>query len=259
MDLRVKTKLFLLIPIILLLFYNCTSVRKIKREMKYKARVTTEFPEMGFDSVISMFYDTVYATQIGKYIVHELPEHVSLTNYQPEISKRDSTVRIIETLIYDSIRYQFFICDTSKSYGYNFKNWTDSIGEKKDKKNFLLHRTRLLSNNINLSEPDEKFIKSKSIITIGDEIVYKYMLSGDPIDSCKFYFSNKLKGDFSFSKKLDAAANSRLYKKVSFFKPDYTYYLKDSNYYKLELESFPVNNIKEMEFMIKKIETKEKL
>ncbi len=141
------------------------------------------------------------------YTIYELSFHKTLEN---EFK-----------LIYDSIKYEYFIFNNKDSFGFNLKSLNDSFRNKLDRDSILKGRG-FDQGKGNYDVFKDIKVKSKSLIYMGiNKKYYSYILENIFYDSAHLYFDDNLKDiQFSISKPLDSIYNSKLIKFQLFLKQD---------------------------------------
>lgn len=182
------------------LFTSCSKkiidIGRIKFSFIMPIRVTERKGIVDTMSFFVSYYD--------HYRLYELPYH-----------KLDRD----ETLTTDSIKYNYFICNSNNAFGYVFDNVIDSFLRKVNKDSILKPRAVGGGDNvINLSNIN--IIGTKKI-GIGNKFILKNTVSDIYYDSLYLHFDSNLKDiKFCLSKSMDSMYNSKLYKFEMFLKYD---------------------------------------
>lgn len=191
------------------------NITRISVFTKSPVRIINNQPE----SLVIEFYISYF----GKYRVYELPYH--------------KTYQINDKLIYDSIKYEYFIYNTNENTGYLLKRTSDTFRTRICSDSILKARAYGgvsdivdLSRGVKIKTIDERRDKGKIFFC-------RYLFENDFYDSAYFYY-NKDFGDieFSLSKTLDSTYASKLVKADFFIR-------HTNNEGKSGLENFYVNTI----------------
>jgi len=149
-----------------------------------------------------------YVSYFKQYVLYELPYH--------------KTHEINNELVYDSVKFEYFILNSKRDYGYLIKSENDSFSHFNIRKDSILN-TRAYFYFDTLKKEDlfrEMTMKKEDKISVGKEKeIHKYIFDHYFYDSAYFYFDKSLKQiKFSFSKSLDSTYDSKLYKMQMFIK-----------------------------------------
>jgi len=242
----VLTTIFLALGILCI---TCIVNKKRLENDITRIRVTTKIPEKIVDEKGQTIVIDFYVSYYRQYMIYELPYH--------------KTFEINNRLIYDSIKYQFFICNTKKN-GYLIKSPVDTFTRR------IIGDSILLANAYGGSGWDTldifRELKISNITKLSGndkKIIYKYTFQNEFYDSAYFYYNRDLKDiKFSFSKKLDAANNSKLNKVELFLKHDANNtppQLKDFYVNSLEIAKAPGENEQELKNLFERFVKDEKL
>lgn len=220
MDHMVKICLIILSAVTTL--FSCLGSSKNLKKNIIRIGVTTRIPDRIVDNHGETFIHDFFISYYGQYLLYELPYH--------------KTYEINNELIYDSVKYEFFICDHDTKAGYLLKNISDSL-KMKIKGDSIL-RTRAYYGSADMTDAfAELKIKTLDKLSIINTItIYKYTFDNNFYDSAYFYYCKDLTGiEFSFSRSLDSIYNSKLCKIQLFIK-------KDSSVTSPELKDFFINS-----------------
>jgi len=166
-------------------------------------------------------------------------------------------------LIYDSLKYEFFVYKYNNKNGYLLKNANDSFRMQINKDSIL--KARAYGSNWDISETFKE-VKIKGLNKLQNDskqFIYKYIFENDIYDSAYFYYNNDLKNiRFTLSKSLDSTYNSKLYKTEFFLKHkslSYGVELKDFYINSLEIKKIPFSNENDIINIFERINIHEKL
>lgn len=188
--------------------------------------VSTKSPDRIIDNHGESFIHDFYISYYDQFIIYELPYH--------------KTHEIDNKLIYDSLKYEFFICNSKNKQGYLLKNSTDSFNKRMIGDSILTSRAY----GGEAAGVDFSSTKIKTISKINNSsiLIYKYVFDNEYYDSAYFHYNKELKDiKFSLDKSLDSSNNSKLFKIEFFIK-------HDSAAASLNLKDFYINR-----FEIKKV------
>lgn len=193
--------------IIFTLVYSCVTSNKKSEKEIVRCNVVTKIPEKIIENHGEMLVIDFFVSYYNQYVLYELPYH--------------KTYEIDNKLIYDSLKYEFFIYNSNNEYGYCLKNQNDSFVLRVNKDSVL--KARAYGGNVEI-EAIFKEVKIKSLNNLnndGQTCIYKYEFDNDFYDSAYFHYDTALKEiRFSLSKSFDSANNSKLYKVQLFLKQD---------------------------------------
>ncbi len=143
--------------------------------------------------------NTFYINYLEGYRIYEFPRHIVF---------EDSS-----KIIYDSIKYNFFVYDTSKKYGYLIKEIDSSLVTKVNADS-ILKSSGFEGGKGNLFKVNQKDFKR--VTKYKDNVIEEVYISNDlsgSVDSTLIYFDKGLNDiPFSWSSILDKKYNSKLYK-----------------------------------------------
>jgi len=185
---------------------------------------------------------SVYINYYKDNIVYELPYH--------------KTYEINNRLIYDSVKYEYFVCNDKDDFGYLFKVAYDSLGKKLNKDSIL--RSRCFGN-WDLAEVFKEIKVSNTTYQPEDEDrgLYRYLFDNYFYDSARFYYDRTLtKISFSLSRKLDSINKSKLVKVDLFIKHNKDSAVispKDFYVTSLEIKHLRFDNIDEIKSLCEKV------
>ena len=238
-------KKFILISITLSILYSsCITSKKIVLPNNYKINYSLKNVMIFNDSIIRDTFD-IYITYQDQYKIFELPYH--------------ETNEVNNSLIYDSLKYEYFIFDTSKNYGYSIMLPNDNIGLHINKDSILLNRGGSWGDASRITEVG--VITGTSREKLNNEIIDKYYIKDTIVDSSYYYYSSNMKDiKLSLSNILDSTNNSKLYKIIIFYnKKIFIKSMEIVPFYGLEIEikKTPLTNIAEIQLLINKIENAE--
>ena len=227
------------------LLYGCLPGKKSMQSNNDKINFFFTYV-MKINGVVARDTFNMYITQVDKYITYEIPYHL--------------TSEIDNILIYDSLKYEFFIYDSTKNYGYLFRNLTDTLAKQIIKDSLLKSRAMM---DIEMSSVEKIFkITSNSETINGNEIIHKYYILDTLTDSSYYYYKPHINNNrFSLSRILDSRYNSQLYKIILFYKKG-IFSDKDSGIFdglKMEIKKVPLTNLAQMKILIAKIEQGQKV
>jgi hypothetical protein len=192
--------------IIFILFCSCIKSNKKLRGNITRIKVTYVSPDRVIENKGVSFISEFYISYWGKYTIYELPYHI--------------TNEIDNVLIYDSTKYEFFICKKNKTTGYLLKNLNDSFAKKIAGDSIIATRAMAGGDGNQFGFTD---IEIKSINKLSDvePVTYRYLFDSAFYDSAYLSYKNELKNiEFSLSKTLDSTYNSKLCKIQLFIKHD---------------------------------------
>ena len=189
------------------LFTSCVTTSKMHTEMIRRIKYTFKMPDKIIEN--KGMGDTVifYVSYQGDLIVYELPYRTASV---------DNGI-----LMYDSLKYEYFIFNRKDSFGYSLKNISDTFLYKKKIDSMLKGRgADQGKGNYDVLKEMKKDSFSE-IYNNGSKKIYKYLIADNHTDSSYYYFDNDLIDiEFSFSRQLDSVYNSKLYKMEVFVKHD---------------------------------------
>jgi hypothetical protein len=227
-------KIFISVALMLILC-ACAVSNKLFENNITRIKVTTKIAgrivEGHGENIIVEFYISYYK----QYAIFELPYHV--------ISEIDNV------LIYDSTKYDYFVCSLNNKTGYLLKTPADSFG-KKIKGDSILKDRAYGGGGTDSFRLEGLTIKSVKKLNNDSSIVYRYLYNDNSFyDSAYLHLDKNLKEiSFSFDKSLDSINDSKLSKIQLFLKHDDSQgnpNLKDFYINSFEIAKTPVeNNIK---------------
>jgi hypothetical protein len=238
----------IIISIVAVLYCCGVSNKPFIDEIK-KIKVTYKSPEEIIDGKGVSFLTSFNINYYKQYIVVELSYHV--------------TSEINNKLIYDSIKYEYFVCNPVNKFGYLLKNISDSFKVKINGDSIL--RTRAY-NGVGMDSvkfSDVGGVKSIQKLHTSSGLIHKYLFNNDNFyDSAYFYYDEKLKWvPFSADKVLDSMNNSKLFKLEFFIKHDtagVTPNLKDFFINSLEISEEQVTNKNGLKILFERFISDEK-
>lgn len=230
--------------IIILFFYSCSTIKKL-HPSNFKIQYSVNFPMKINDSIIWSPFDA-FITVHDKYKIYEFPYH--------------KTYEIDSRLIYDSLKYEYFLFDSSKSHGYIFKEINDPIGQELKKDSVLISRGVVSAEASTINEIFK--ITNNAEVKNKNEVIHKYYINDTLVDSVYYYYNSELNNitHHSLSKILDATYLSKLYKIEVFYKKSlFPIDSRSTKFFGLlmEIKKVPLPNLGEMELLINKIENAE--
>lgn len=232
-----KSTLYL--TVVIVIFYSCIPLKKQADTFK-----TNYYLQSVMKYNDSIFRDkfNFYITYQEQFIIYEFPYYKTFEeNYIP---------------IYDSLKYEYFICDSSKNYGYMFQDFYDSIGILKNRDS-LLKAKGLVGHELSKLKDISK-VTRESESSASDEVIHKFYTADSLIDSCYFYYNvNMQDAHFSFSRTLDSTYHSKLYKVIFFYKKGIFSPKEDTSKFDgviMEIKKVPITNLEEMKILITKVE-----
>jgi hypothetical protein len=193
-----------LVSISLILFFCAYAITSKPAPGKItKIKVTSNFPLKYIDNHVEIVDLAFYISSYEGYEVYELPYH--------------KTSEINGRLIYDSLKYEFFIHKANSDFGINLKALYDTLGAKTNIRKVLNERG--LQNVNTLDSFKMMRVKSEHKIKTDSNVVHLFELENQYYDSAKFFYNSSLNDiKFTFSSTLDSINKSKLYKIQYFFK-----------------------------------------
>ncbi len=211
----------IILSVVTTLFSCLGSSKNLKRNI-IRIEVTTRSPDRIVDNRGETFVHDFYISYYGQYLLYELPYH--------------KTYEINNEVIYDSVKYEFFICNHDTKAGYLLKNIGDSLKIKIKGDSILRTRAYYGSGDMTDAFAELKIKALDKLRIINAETIYKYTFDNNFYDSAYFYYCKDLTDiEFSFSRLLDSMYNSKLCKIQLFIK-------KDSSITSPELKGFFINS-----------------
>lgn len=198
-------KMIFIIVALVLIFCACAVSNKLFEDNITKIKVTTKIAgrivEDHGETIVIEFYISYYK----QYAIFELPYHV--------------TSEVDNVLIYDSTKYDYFVCSLNNKTGYLLKNPTDSFGKKIEGDSILKNRA-YGGGGTDTFRLEGLTIKSIKKLNSDSSIIYRYLYNDNSFyDSAYLHLDKKLKGiSFSFDKSLDSINDSKLSKIQLFLK-----------------------------------------
>jgi hypothetical protein len=213
----------------LFFIYSCGINKKQSKKDIIKIMVTTTIPEKISGDHVEINTLDFYISYCDQYILYELPYH--------------KTYAINNRMVYDSIKYDFFIYNANDNFGYCLKSINDSFKIKINSDSIL--KERAYGGNLDIDNIFKEIkIKSLSKLDSTDTTVtFRYVFNHKPYDSAYFFYNGNLKDvRFSLSKSLDSFYNSKLYKVQLFIKNDNaSAFPNQSNFY---VNSFEIKKLR---------------
>lgn len=188
---------------------SCNSIKPRFNKEFYRIKISFNLPIKMRDTTLQLQKNNVFASFYGKYAMYELPYHVTL---------EDET-----KIIYDSLKFEYFIFNKKDSFGYLLKHIDDSFITKKTRESFLNPRAFKGGNSYGkfMLPPNKKVQSYEKIYDNGLKQTYRYLLNGSAFDSIYFMFDKSMINiDFSIYKHEDSAYNSKLVKVILYTNPD---------------------------------------
>lgn len=187
------------------LLYTCLTNQKLDDDEVRRISVLTKIPDNIVNGHGVFIEIKFYISYFKQYIIYELPYH--------------KTYDINNKMIYDSVKYEYFVCNSDNNLGYLIKNLTDSF-EKKIIWDSTL-KSRAYGGSIDSFNFREIKIKTINKLNHSAALIYRYIFDNYFYDSAYFHYDPRLKGiKFSIDKKLDSINNSKLVKAELFLKHD---------------------------------------
>ncbi len=227
---------FLFIINLLAIFCSCVISNKHSANNITRIIVSTKSPDRIVDNRVELFVNDFYISYFGQYLLYELPYH--------------KTYEINNKLIYDSLKYEYFVYNTNNKFGYSLKNSGDSFKIKINADSIL--QTRAYGGTWDMGDIFKELeIKTFNKYSSGhSKITCRYTFNNIFYDSANFYYDKDIKDiKFSLSKSLDSANNSKLYKIEMFLRKDRAataLNLKDFYINSIEIKKVPVVNENEL-------------
>lgn len=238
-----------IIPSIIGLLYCCFNLKiKSKKENSFiRLNFSYISPDKILDTTTYSFSTSVFISYYCDYRLYELPYHKS--------------EEVDNVLLYDSIKYDYFVHNINEEDGFFLKNMNDSFKIRYRTDSILL-RTFNRGKKYEADFLSEiKIVKSDTIFASKQELVYRYVLNDKTYDSVYLYYDAGLKNiDFSFSVYRDSITNSKLYKERWFLKNPTTAPYIPENFYEnvAEIKLAPAANEKELISLIERFKLAEK-
>lgn len=175
----------------------------------YRIRVSFNVPVKMPDTTLILDHTNVFVSYMGKYSIYELPYHVTL---------EDET-----KLIYDSLKYKYFIFNKAYNFGYLLKNLNDTFSRRINRDSLLSYRAFNAGKGYGkFALPPNHGVKSfEKIFDNGLQKTFRYLVKGSAYDSIYLMFDKSMTTiDFSIYSHEDSAYNSKLSKIILFANPD---------------------------------------
>ena len=149
--------------------------------------------------LVPVFFISYY----DSYKLYELPYHL--------------TQEVDNALIYDSVKYDYFVHNIKNSFGFLLKALNDSF-VKKFRTDSILLRSYNGGNSLNGDILSRLKITNSIVLNADSEkLIYKYIVEDKMYDSVYLYYNKNLKDiELALSSYRDSVVNSKLYK-VQFF------------------------------------------
>lgn len=194
---------FIFIVLIVWAISLCSDNAVISGQLGNRILISTKMPIRIVDGKAEFSIIDFYVNYLNGYIIYELPYH--------------KTYQINDHLVYDSVKYEYFICESNGKTGRLFKNIGDSFGVRIAADSIV--KSRAYGGVWDMAD----VFKEVVIKTIdvkkgkGDNFYCRYIFENSCYDSAYFYYDKGLRGiPFSLSKSLDSVYNSKLVQ-VDFF------------------------------------------
>ncbi|MEI7735205.1 MAG: hypothetical protein WCI49_07040 [Ferruginibacter sp.] len=188
-------------------------------------------PDKVTDTNTYSFSTSVFISYYGDYRLYEL--------------SYNKTAEVDNVLLYDSVKYDYFVHNVDSGYGYFLKNMNDSF-KIRYRNDSILQRSFNGGKKYTADFMTEvKIIKSDTISASKQEQIYRYVLNDKIYDSVYLYYDERLRNiDFSFSVYRDSMANSKLCKARWFLKNPKTASYIPENFYEnvAEIKLAPATN-----------------
>ncbi len=182
---------------------------------------------------------TFYINYFTDCMVYELPYH--------------KTFEIDNRLIYDSVKYEYLICNKSGSAGCLFKSLSDSSFTRVNSDSVLKLRAYGQFHDMVDVFKEVKPLSIQSKTGSGEIVIWRYLFHHYFYDSAYLCYNATLKDiPFSFSPTLDSVNNSKLVQIQFFIKHEQP----DTN---IELRDFFINSFEIKDERITEIEEKTQL
>jgi hypothetical protein len=176
-----------------------------------RIRISFRMP-LGIDKGKGVIDKTdLFVSNYKYYTLYELPYHETLSEgiWGEKVD-----------LIFDSVKYNYFICDKRKDIGYFLKKFsTDSFTNIVNKDSILKGRAfsgggeMLTLKNINTIKIDT--------LPNGSNFIIRHIVNDSYYDSLYLYFDKEIRDvQFCISKSLDSSYQAKLYKFEMFLKSD---------------------------------------
>lgn len=127
-----------------------------------------------------------------------------------------------DSLVYDSLKYEYFICNEMNRTGFLLNKITDSLTNKISADSIL--KTRVYNGNVDIADSLKTMGKATILrekISENKFLIKYYFLEHHFYDSAYFYYSNELRNiKYTISKSLDSINNAKLIKVQYFIKHD---------------------------------------
>lgn len=215
-----------------------------------RIKVTTISPDRIVDNKGVSFFNQFYISYYDRCRIYELPYH--------------KTYEIDNRLIYDSVKYEFFICTADNNLGYLLKEPSDSFSIK-IKGDSILNTRAYGGDGLTKGDlfKELKIESTKKVIEDNEKLLYRYTFINQVYDSAYFYYNSYLKDiKFSFSRPLDSTNNSKLNKIELFIKhngPNTPAQLKAFYINSFEISIAPSENEQELKNLFERFIKQEKL
>lgn len=218
-----------------------------------RIKIIYKSPDYIDDDKEYWFDSEIFITYNGKYALYEIPYHKTFAfNNQP---------------VYDSIKYDYFVCNDSTKKGYLLKTLGDNL-DKEIASDSILASRAFNGDNSNCDIADSlKTMGEYKVIrvtTSEHQFIDKYyFLNHHFYDSAYLYYANELRNiKFSISKKLDIANKAKLIKEEFFIKHDANKTPeKFRNFYinSMEIQNSPAVNENEIKHLFERFIQREKI
>lgn len=188
-----------------------------------------------------------YVNYYTGYTVYELPYH--------------ETYEVDYKLIYDSLKYEYFVCNNRSDIGYLFKGTADSSFRKLSKDSILFSRAYGRMDDFADVLKGMKTLHVKREETGRQTFVCRYAFDDATYDSAYMYYDRSLRGiPFSFSRTLDSAYNSKLVQMELFLRHPIDFMPGHIDFYKnrLLIEEVPTSNADTIDTFIKRMAAEER-
>jgi hypothetical protein len=200
-----RKKIMRIVICIITIFYlsNCSGQNSIYEFTRinfiYKS------PDVIKDTQTYTYSISLFISYYDKYRLYELPYH--------------DIKEVNNVLIYDSIKWDYYVHNVNDKYGFFLKNLNDSFLIKY-KNDSLLLRSYNGGKRYNGDVLFKlKILKSNKINSDNQRLIFRYIVKDKMYDSVYLYYNENLKNiDFTLSGYRDSIANSKLYKAQYFIK-----------------------------------------
>lgn len=237
----IKGKLFLVIVVILA--YSCAYNQNI---LRIRVSLITPIKIVEGAGIIDTI--PVYINYLKGYTVYELSVRETLEDEY--------------NLIYDSLKFEYYVFNNKKSYGYLLKNLSDTFGSPIKRDSILPRRGFDEGRGDANIDTQPGVISVKKVKDSVGILINRYIFDSEKYDSVYICFDKKLVDvPFSFSKIQDAKYQSKMYAGYVFLKHEKNYDLnsKLNGFFinRFEMTRVPVENERELLKLIARLKKKE--